>query len=474
MSGPKVDHAELERQRQAELERKRQERLRKIREETEKLNRERSKVEQQIESIKKHLKAEINTISDVKEMQSTIQRLEKLKKATQSHLESLLSINTPTEPHQIAEYTKNLKNQSDNIIKDYYSQSQQLQEQILSYISGVESLKQLEKIQFSGEVKKVEHIVDFDFSIEIRNIEKSDKVQVDVKERAKSILTEIENLINSDNIIASDLKILTIIANNIYSSAFQTGSGFASSEAEYKTIIPSVIKNQEIFDMLYQDYYAEYLVYIELLNKNRATPLAIIPKEKYQFVSIEQLQKEKEIISQQCILQNEKNYIRTQIDEVMKECGYNITKEIIFDENEKANHFVCYDATQSSAIHIRVSDDKQIMMEVVAVEVDNEVEGVDLNIGTQITGEQVDPTESSFLVSQMGKFCDLHPKIIDELRKRGVVFNIKTRKEPNAKYCKKIFITDRAGKARRSLINTNTSYQHRTKAKELQTMALSQ
>ena len=38
MSGPKIDHAEIERRRKAEVERQRKERLRKIKEETDKLN----------------------------------------------------------------------------------------------------------------------------------------------------------------------------------------------------------------------------------------------------------------------------------------------------------------------------------------------------------------------------------------------------------------------------------------------------
>jgi len=423
-------------------------------------------VKKQIEKLSAHLSEELHTIGDAREMQSTINAFRELNKTYQNRLENLLRQTTPIDPNQKADYAKILHNQSNSIISEYHVQSQKLQDQILRYLSDVESLEKLKAINFSGEVKRVENIVDFDFSIILSDINNSEKIEVDVKERAKNALVEIQNFINSDCIQASDLKILTTIANNIYTTAFQTRAGFASAEAEYKTIKPSVTKNQEIFDMLYQDYYAEYIIYLDILNRSRATPHPILPKEKYEFLSIEQLQEEKEVITQQSILENEKNFIRTQIDEVMKECGYNVTKEIVFNENEKANHFICSDASQSSGIHIRVSDDKQIMMEIVALELDRGADEAELNIGTQYTGEQVDPATGSYLVSQMDMFCDLHPKIVEDLQKRGVFFKMKAHLATNAKYRKKIYISNKPG--RRNL----HSGKQRQKAQVLKTMTV--
>ena len=75
MSGPKIDYAELERQRKAELERQRQERLRRIREATDKLNREISRTEVQLDYVNKHLLSETQDIENAPGMTLIIKRL---------------------------------------------------------------------------------------------------------------------------------------------------------------------------------------------------------------------------------------------------------------------------------------------------------------------------------------------------------------------------------------------------------------
>ncbi len=432
MSGPKIDSIEIERRRKAELERLRQERLRKIREETEKLNKAISETNKQNEKIEQHLTKELQKVKDVEGASIVTKDLYSLKEKCTLHFENALSFDIPTEPDAIHKRALELINITNTITKHYFDESKSLEEDLRDYIKRLEISEEFASIKFSSESEKLMEIVDFDFSIRLDSINNADDISIDIKEKSSVILSDIEKLVNSESIQTSDLRILSVIANSIYRSAFGAETGFRASEIEFNTVKPGIVKNIEIFDELYQEYYAEYVVFLESLNKNKTSRNVILPKEKHKFASIEQLRHEKEMLSLQSKIVNEKNYIREQIDDVMKEFGYNLSKEIIFGKHGKGNHYLCNDASRSSAIHIHLSDENQIMMEIVAIEANTEIQNG--NIGMQHTASELNANENNYLLSHMGIFCDLHPKFVERMNERGLIFNMKSRKEIEEKY----------------------------------------
>ena len=474
MSGPKIDHAELERQRQAELERQRQERLRKIREETDKLNKEISKTVKQIETLSSHLMSEVKKIGKSDEMSSVIDSLNELKERYCKQLEKALSLSVPTEPNEIARYTKTLADITNNAISNYFRESIKIEELIKEYVYHFEIQEKLKAIKFDFEKEEIKNIEDFDFTI--KYINHSDKVETDKKERATKILAEIEDYINSESLQVSDCKQLYTIANSIYQSAFGAESGFKAAENEYNTIKPNITKNIEIFDELYQEYYAEYVIYLEILNQKTTTKKIILPKEKHRFVSIEHLQHEKDQLSSQSKIENEKKYIREQIDEIMRLFGYNTSKEIVFEESLKGDHFFCKKEADNTAIHIHLSENKEIMMEIVALAYDSQDEAEEVSIGAFVDSELND-ADKVFLKEEMGNFCELHPKIEEELRKRGILFNQDKKKRDKKiedKYCQKVFLTNSKDKIvarKNSLINTNKTYHQKRNRLEAEAKA---
>jgi hypothetical protein len=343
----------------------------------------------------------------------------------------------------------------------YFNEAKKYEEKIGKYLEHSELQNKVESITFSGKAGEDKSIDDFDFSLKVEAINKSDKIISNIKERAAELLKEIESYLNSESLQISDLKILSAIANNIYKTAFEVGNGFKSAEIEYNTIKPSIVENIEIFDELYQDYYSEYILYMEMLNRNKTVKSVVLPKEKYKFYTIEHLKDEKDSLTLQSKLLSEKCFIREQIDEVMKELGYNLSKEIVFGENHKGSNFLCIDEADSSGIHIHLADNKQIMMEIVAIGTGTVEEPYN---GLMLKEENLNDSEKSYLLSQMGGFCELHPKIVEELNKRGVVFNLKSRKDIDPRYCKKIIISDKADELssfQNALINNDTQYDKR-------------
>ena len=472
MSGPKDHDIVLEQRRRAKLERLRQERLRKIREETDRLNNQITKSKTQFDSIDKHLSSLIVLAEKSEEMSNTHSRLCKIRQSHKEKIIKALEINVPIEPEDISKRTNNLMQITQNIVNDYYTGIKILEDRIIENEKLIKDQKERDELskKLAAGTGKIGEIQDFNFTAAINKIENSN-IEKSVEEKARQLLLEIEELINSESIQESEMQTVLQIANNIYVTAFESEKGFKTAEIQYNIIKPDVIKNIEIFDDLYNDYYAEYVIFLDLINKSTSVPNSITPKEKYEFESICDLEQEIANLTNESKMLTEKIYIREQIDEVMKEYGYNVSKEIVFGEDHEGSHFICRQESGDTGIHIYMSGDKQIMMEIVGVDARSE----DANYGIMVASSDLDETEKNRLLDEQGSFCELHPKILEELAERGVVFNMNSKKEPNLRYSKRIVITDTfvdSAAVKSELINKGNVRPDRAKNKKAQLRAL--
>jgi uncharacterized protein YozE (UPF0346 family) len=462
MSGPKIDQAELERQRRAELERQRQERLRRIREETEKLNFEITAAKTQIDQIDRHLLSITRNLEHSDEMASTMTKLSELKTSYKAQLARALGIDVPAEPDAIFSCAQKLANVTKGIIKNFYNEVKPLEERMSHYIEQLENQHSLAERSkaFSAEVEEVKKAEDFDFAVKLDRVICSD-IEPTVKERAEQILSEIEEWVNSESIQESDMKALFAIANNIYKTAFDTKTFFEAAAIEYQVAKHGIVRNMAVFDDIYQDYYAEYIAYLELINSGRTTPLKVVPKRKYRFDSIEELQNEIELIAEKSKIVSENKYIREQIDDVMSLFGYKTCEEIILDANQTGSHFTCENASGQSAIHVHISEKKQIMLEIVGIGHSTGADNSSSVTDIMIPSSDLEVSERDALLEEQGSFCSLHPKIVEELGKRGVILSEKSRKAPDIKYSKKIVHLSSGGSVTMndtSLINDEYEY----------------
>ena len=103
-----------------------------------------------------------------------------------------------------------------------------------------------------------------------------------------------------------------------------------------------------------------------MLNRNRQDLSPLCQKEWHRFATYKDLDlKSSAYTSVQ--KENEHHFIRSQIDEVMKLFGYDMRMEIVFSASDLGKHYLCQNQTSQSAIHIHVSDQHQIMLEVVGL-----------------------------------------------------------------------------------------------------------
>ena len=120
--------------------------------------------------------------------------------------------------------------------------------------------------------------------------------------------------------------------------------------------------------------------------------------------------------------------------------GYNLCEDVIFDTNQKGCHFLCPKKGRKTAIHIHISNisnSKQIMMEVVGTG-EKQVEqanGVTHDFSDLTADAKVDESK---LIQEQYNFCNIHPAITEDLRKRGVILGTIEHRKPDSKYCRKI------------------------------------
>ncbi|MCL2079205.1 MAG: hypothetical protein FWH17_05085 [Oscillospiraceae bacterium] len=454
MSGPKVDHAELERRKKEELERARQEKLRQIRIETEKLDTIVSKIQSQIDQINESLAHKIRETGDAEVMALVLQNITALKTKHKNSLVKLLSYKLSSEPSGIARLSRELADNSAAIMKKFTQEMKEHEERLDDYIKHVAVSKKLDEISsaLSSKAEKVLDIGDVDFSFRAHKVQCSD-VEIPIKEKATEVLAQIEALVNSESIQESDMSVLIAVADNIYQQAFESNESFEAAIIQYEAIRNTVVKNIAIFDSAYQDYITEFVVYNEKLNEFEKISDQSSPYEKYQFASIDELQEEAAQISNLSKIYSERNYIREQLDDVMRTVGYNLSEAIIIDErqidkNQTGSDYICVSRNGQSAIHVNVSGNKRIMMEVVGVGRSKSAESNSPVNAEFSHAEDLDEQKKAKIVSEQMGFCEIHPQIVAELKKRGVIFNEESHRKPNARYCKEyIKITKSSEKA---------------------------
>ncbi|MCL1848887.1 MAG: hypothetical protein FWF83_04340 [Clostridiales bacterium] len=441
MSGPKLSQAQIEQRRQEELERQRREKLRKIRAETELLTAEIAKVKGFLHQIENDRSALVSQWEDHSEMSLTIGKLRDVKKQCKGQLIRAMEIDVPTEPEDIAACTARLKQIAAGVLGAYSTQIKPLEGRIDAFQTELERQQELtaafSRLHVEEEIQERKHIGDYNFGAIIGTVSHA-PIEVDKKEEAVRILAEISELVNNESIEERDMELLLAVADNINKTAFETGRFFEAALQEYDAARNKAVRDIAVFEDLYQDYFAEYVVYLETVNKGRVKPIAITPKEKYQFPSVKALQDEMALLAETSKNARDMGFIRDQIDEVMEEWGYNLSDEIVLFENQRGSHYLCEEKSGQSAIHIHVSDSRQMMMEVVGTGEDRSDVGGGAVTAVKIGANALDAQEREAQFVAQTKFCELHPGIVVALRERGVILDDIRKNPPSQEYSAKI------------------------------------
>ena len=436
LSGPKIDYAELERLQRERLERERLEKIAKIRRATDNYYNEVSKAEGFVIKINNDNRDVIDSLRNESDIQFILDNIYKIKRKYVSMLRGSKSEKVPEDLETIENLTRNFSQKMSSIFEQYKAEVEPHIEELARFGSIGERVAAIKNASLYIDNQNGEYTIEE----LIFNSEKLAKNE-EILKAAHMVEDEILMNMNSDYISEKDRAKLNLFLSEL--TEFSAGSVKDIKEVlnNYLVIKNSVKKNMENFEDAYREYTATYLEYSETTGNSENTEML----KPEQFMSVEEIEKETERLSRASSTTVEQRYIKEQIDAVMEEMGYGLCNSIVFDECPKGNHYLCDSKVSNDAIHIYISENNIIMMEV--VESEEEYRKDSFNVNAKLTGSaDLEEEIREKMFDLQGQFCKMHPEIVKKLKERGVVLNEKEHKLPSIKHSKKIkkFVSQKA------------------------------
>ena len=437
MSGPKIDEIILLREKQRALEALRQARLEEIKKATDELNREYKAIRDRIAEVKSQCKNILDSVSGFNDdMNNELVAIQGCCKEYIDIMQVILNKGIPAEANDIRTQADEAKKDEQEAYDHYTKTTQEPIRLINIFLEQRQGTEKILEVQFAHGAGEGAHIEDYNF-IKCADAAKS-QAEEQYKAQIDEMFEEFAALVNNDSVSLENKGKLLAFANNLQQLLQQRGFSEADL-TQGKDLIFKIKADAKEFDEAYEDYRAEYIGFLEIIKSFSNAEIPVLPKEPCRFNNLADLQKERENIKNLSVSANERRYIRSQIDEVMQEVGYNTTDELILRAEQSGTHFVCesQDPNSDTAIHVYMSEDNQIMMEVAPLTVRPQENETYVN-GEIMGCDSISEEGCAKLLHEQGCFCTLHPQIVKMLKDRGVVLNVIKHNGPEKKYAKTI------------------------------------
>ena len=404
MSGPKVDTAELRRQ---ELER-----LMKLRQNRQSLAK---YIDEQIRNIMNCFTA---SSGDDSSIQSDCDAIVKLQGEYAEELKKLLEkVSAGDETLDC----KGLKAECDSLLEGFStSASSYLRIIAKSRENNQEYIRQKEMSAKQATLKRTE----------IRGITNNIPSQ--------NSDTEISDEQINERIVAFEKDLSDFMQNNAVASVNKNSAlGIYQEIKEIASSDFDKYKKSKRISRLYNDFVA--------ICDNAEKDMALMKEvyEKYRLELFDCKSELRELSSFSCVKEIEeeillakeraqgfvsRDYIKRQIDDVMRIHGYNVVQSELLEEANSSGQ-VLYGVDNDTAIDVFVSQDNQVTMRVIGIGFD----------------DQITAADNERLYQQQCAFCSMHPQITKELEMRGVILKAKKHLPPDRKYNKKIKTKTKSG-----------------------------
>ncbi len=410
MSGPKVDVAELRKQELARLMKLRQNRL----------------------SLANYINEQIRQIGEVftacdgdsPEILGNCDKVIQLQKEYSQNLNKLLEkVKSGDETLDC----KELKIECDSLIFDFKGSSEQDLKAIQSSRkNNQEYIKQQRIREQQAALKRTEirGIASFDNLPKIES--GSDVSDEQIKEQITVLENELTEFMNSDAIsgtykssaLALYQETKEIASNNF--DNFKKSKRIGRLYKDFVLICDNAEKELSEMKVVYEKYCLEFF------DGNAE------PRTLSSFSGVSEIEQAIELERERAKGTVSRDYIKRQIDDVMRIHGYNMVQSEMLEAT--ANGQVLYGVDDDTAIDVFVSNDNQVTMRVVGIGFD----------------EQISATEDEKLYQQQCAFCSMHPQITKELEMRGVILKTKKHLPPDRRYNKKIATKSKSDVNKRS------------------------
>lgn len=267
--------------------------------------------------------------------------------------------------------------------------------------------------------------------------------EADVKVQEELFVAEINRVMQSDEIPKKGKKTLLVLHQDLQ----ELVDSELPAERKAKRISRMLEEFEKTVNLMQRELEGMQAVYAEYCRE--LFDSAEEPRSISEFDSVEALKEAIKEVREAAAGRVSKEYIRRQIDEVMKKHGYDVVRSDMLESVTESGQ-ILYGVDSETAINVFVSEESQVTMRVVGIGFDS-----------QITGE-----EDERLFQQQCAFCSLHPQITKELEMRGVILHTKKHMPPDKKFNKKIQTREKTdnqtqSRAKRELKRTEKKVMHR-------------
>lgn len=354
--------------------------------------------------LKHHLEEELND----PEIVDSAQVIRNIKAEFLNKIEKLVALPLPLEAAEILILIEKIK-------RDYAQAKEQYDSQIaVEEVNLIQSARSRERLQKQMELKEQ---LKWIAKEEVNSFENITFTEVQpgnfnsVLEEAKDCLDQAGELINSlPRTERKQLEKLCEHINNSIIADLSPGEKSASLETHIRTFD---LEKQRL-SFIIQDY---------LAYSAACAVAGLEPREVSRFESGKQLAAETKRMRELGLQRREQEYVQEQIKEVMQALNYDVIRSDILQPAANGIREL-YSLGAETAISTFISDTGTVMMEVVAI------------------GDETPLTEYEIIqmLRNQDAFCDLYPKLVEELKKRGVILAKKVYQPPHRDFVRKITI----------------------------------
>lgn len=325
MSKHKIENVKIDFKFRQQLEVSRQIELKKIKAETNKLLAAKARTMVMINGIEEDFTEKLKLCPELKLLKNVI---DEVKTKYTDKLYAVIDVCVPPEVDEIYLLTERIKDKSLELLDEYTYKIAKYRENLENYIEDKEHQKNINKN--SSNLHETSQETDI---IKIYNPVDA----YDFDEEIDKHIKDLDKTCKNNSIQQSDKEKLISIREDLLTAKSTNFEIKNTILHEYQLLKMKIQSNMELFNQFYEDYFAEYIIYIKNLNKHKKDKFEIRPKEKFQFKSLEAIEEEIKNIKIMSQSINERNYIREQFN-ALKD-----NKDIINTLKEKGITFDIYE-----------------------------------------------------------------------------------------------------------------------------------
>ena len=422
MSGPKIDHAALERQRQAELERKRQEKLRALEEFAQAVQRI-DALARKVEALREGSVSRFEQDSDMR------YQVEAIRAAADTAMGSIRAARTTQpwgEAEQIRAQTRNMQARALEIERGFDTAATAFEKQVEQYLGMLQEQQERralsEKLASCKEERYAFNVVSFALADEA-------PATVPTELDVSTLTAEIKLLVKHPAAGRNRERLLALLAAVAKEPNRQRQQALLT---QYVALRNGIWQDIREFGLYYRQYHAFYFAWAQL--RYAGQPQYPPPRPQESFGSAVELKTEVSRLQKAHKQEDEQAYIRKALDEVMREFGYATLEPIQLHSLQQGQTHYLAEAKDSgqAPLHISISENGEILMEVQALDAGNPENAYEV-----LGNSQKDAEERKYVSQQQAAFCSQHPKMLEALRQRGVELRSK-RHVPPGEFCVKL------------------------------------